>query len=79
VKKIGKIYQGTVAIRSSTEVLFLAKGLEIFVTFLVLANSASVAIAQAGRGKLKIVLLANDIDYELAQDFFGFLGNKGGR
>ncbi|MEE8167819.1 MAG: hypothetical protein V3T58_02965 [Candidatus Hydrothermarchaeales archaeon] len=27
--------------------------------------------------KPKIVVLANSIDYELASDFFGFLGNKG--
>lgn len=52
-------------------------GIKIFVVFLILITSASVASAQAGEGKAKIVLLANDIDYELAEDFFGFLGNKG--
>jgi plastocyanin len=53
------------------------KGLKIFVAFLVLTSGASAAIAQAGGGKPKIVLLANDIDYGLAEDFYGFLGNKG--
>jgi plastocyanin len=45
------------------------------IIFLVIAFAAS---AQAEEeAKPRIVLLANDIDYELAQDFFGFLGNKG--
>lgn len=52
-------------------------GLKILLALLLLGSAAYSVNAQGGAGKPRIVLLANDIDYENAQDFYGFLGNKG--
>ncbi|MFQ5975667.1 MAG: hypothetical protein ACE5J5_05075 [Candidatus Hydrothermarchaeales archaeon] len=50
----------------------MRKGIIIGVVLLILISSGFVLGA-----KPRVIMLSNSIDYELASEFFGFLGNKG--